>query len=75
MRLFAYPVGLPSAFDGATRSLVKAAGVALAFSLYGGYVRPGRLDAWDVPRASVGGTVNPRALRAIATLPQVFASW
>jgi peptidoglycan/xylan/chitin deacetylase (PgdA/CDA1 family) len=75
MRLFAYPVGLRDSFDEATRRALAEAGVELAFSLYGGYVRPGRIDPYDVPRTSVGPATTPRAFRAMLTFPQAFARW
>lgn len=75
MRFFAYPVGLPASFNDATRRLLRHAGVELAFSLYGGYLRPGRLDPYDVPRASVAADMSPRAFRAMLALPRLFARW
>lgn len=74
MKLFAYPVGLPGSFDRRTRACLARSGVELAFSLRGGYARPGTWDPYDVPRSSVGadaGTPFP----AIAALPQLFARW
>jgi peptidoglycan/xylan/chitin deacetylase (PgdA/CDA1 family) len=75
MRFFAYPVGLPGAFDDATRRILHGAGVKLAFSLYGGYLRPGRLDPYDVPRASVGRDTELRGFRALLAAPRLFARW
>jgi peptidoglycan/xylan/chitin deacetylase (PgdA/CDA1 family) len=75
MRFFAYPVGLPATFDDATRHMLHRAGVALAFSLYGGYLRPGRLDPYDVPRASVSSDTRLRGFRAMLTAPRLFARW
>jgi peptidoglycan/xylan/chitin deacetylase (PgdA/CDA1 family) len=75
MRYFAYPVGLPGSFDDTTQRILRRAGVRLAFSLHGGYLRPRRLDPYDVPRASVGITSDPSALRAALALPRLFARW
>jgi peptidoglycan/xylan/chitin deacetylase (PgdA/CDA1 family) len=75
MRFFAYPVGLPATFDDGTRRILRRAGVKLAFSLYGGYLRPGRLDPYDVPRASVGMGASLRRFRAMLGFPRLFARW
>jgi peptidoglycan/xylan/chitin deacetylase (PgdA/CDA1 family) len=75
MRFFAYPVGLPGSFDATTRRILERAGVTLAFSLYGGYARPRRLDRYDVPRTSVANGSGPRPFRAALALPQLFARW
>jgi peptidoglycan/xylan/chitin deacetylase (PgdA/CDA1 family)/ubiquinone/menaquinone biosynthesis C-methylase UbiE len=75
MRFFAYPVGLRGSFDDATRRILRGAGVELAFSLYGGYVRPGQLDPYDVPRTTVGLSVGPRAFRALLGFPGFLARW
>ena len=75
LRYFAYPVGLRHAFDATTRDVLARAGVRLAFSLYGGYLRPHRLDRYDVPRASVGmGDARSAFLAALAD-PRRFARW
>jgi peptidoglycan/xylan/chitin deacetylase (PgdA/CDA1 family) len=75
MRYFAYPVGLAGTFDEITRRLLRAAGVRLAFSLHGGFVRPGPLDPFDVPRTSVGVDAGPSAFRAALAQPRLFARW
>ncbi|MEO8092011.1 MAG: polysaccharide deacetylase family protein [bacterium] len=75
IRFFAYPVGLIESFDDSTRRILREAGVELAFSLYGGYLRPGRLDPYDVPRASVGRGTSPSGFRAMLTFPRLFARW
>jgi peptidoglycan/xylan/chitin deacetylase (PgdA/CDA1 family) len=72
---FAYPVGLRSAFDDTTKRILREAGVDLAFSLYGGYLRPGRLDRLDVPRASVGIATMRTGFRAMLGAPGLFARW
>jgi peptidoglycan/xylan/chitin deacetylase (PgdA/CDA1 family) len=75
MKLFAYPVGLPDSFDARTRACLARAGVALAFSLHGGYLRGGTWDRYDVPRASVGPDACAAVFRATTALPAVFARW
>ena len=75
MRSFAYPVGLRGTFDDVTRRCLQQAEVEIAFSLYGGYLRPGELDRYDVPRASVELGATRRAFRAMLTLPRFFARW
>ena len=75
MRWFAYPVGLRSAFDKQTKDVLRSSGVTLAFSLYGGYVRRGPVDPYDVPRASVALGMSASAFRAMLTLPGQFARW
>jgi peptidoglycan/xylan/chitin deacetylase (PgdA/CDA1 family) len=75
MRYFAYPVGLPGSFDATTRRILERAGVALAFSLYGGYARSRRLDPYDVPRTSVGNGSSPGPFRAALAVPRLFARW
>jgi peptidoglycan/xylan/chitin deacetylase (PgdA/CDA1 family) len=74
VKLFSYPVGLSSSFDARTRACLRRAGIKLAFSLHGGYVRR-RMDPYDVPRASVGASVDASSFRAMTTLPQLFARW
>ena len=77
MRYFAYPIGLPDAFNDSTRRILHAVGVKLAFSLYGGYLRRDRLDSYDVPRTSIGigiGT-DRSAFRAALAVPKLFARW
>jgi peptidoglycan/xylan/chitin deacetylase (PgdA/CDA1 family) len=75
MRFFAYPVGLSDTFDRDTRRIVEDAGVELAFSFYGGHLRPGRLDPLNVPRAGVplGGGLS--GFRAVLALPSLFGDW
>ena len=70
---FSYPVGGPGAFDEITRALLERRGYQWAFSYYGGYCRPGRVDRYDVPRVPVEMDVSPSAFRALVSLPQVFA--
>ena len=75
MSCVAYPVGLRHAFDATTRSVLARAGVQLAFSLYGGYVRPGHDDRYDVPRTSVGIGAGRHAFQAALVDPRRFARW
>lgn len=72
-RSFSYPVGTRDAFDGITRTALAAEGVTCAFSYYGGWCRFARWDPYDVPRAYVGPATTPERLRAMVTLPAVFA--
>ena len=72
---FAYPVGLQSAFDATTKDILREASVELAFSLYGGHLRPGRLDPLDVPRASVGLETTRTGFRAMLGAPTLFGRW
>ena len=48
--LFSYPIGAPGTFDARTRACLREAGITHAFSLSGGYQRPGALDPLDIPR-------------------------
>jgi peptidoglycan/xylan/chitin deacetylase (PgdA/CDA1 family) len=73
MRWFAYPVGDHGTFDAATRSILAAQGVELAFSFYGGHQRFAHWDRLDLRRVHVGPQVDGQLLRAMLALPQVFA--
>jgi peptidoglycan/xylan/chitin deacetylase (PgdA/CDA1 family) len=75
MRLFAYPVGRRDSFDTRTRACLARAGVALAFSLHGGYIRGEPWDPYDIPRASVGADAAAAPFRAMTALPGMFARW
>lgn len=75
MRLFSYPVGFRDSFDTFTRECLRRHGVQAAFSLYGGYVRPGRVDPYDLPRASVGLGTGQREFASMLAMPWVFARW
>ena len=70
--LFSYPIGAPGTFDARTRACLREAGITHAFSLSGGYQRPGRLDPLDIPREHVSPTRSPERFRAAVTLPRVF---
>jgi peptidoglycan/xylan/chitin deacetylase (PgdA/CDA1 family) len=70
---FSYPVGSRDAFDNCTRECLTRAGFRWGFSFSGGYARPGRLDAHDIPRAAVEHDLPPSRFRAMLTLPQLFA--
>lgn len=75
MRYFAYPVGLRSSFDATAQGILADLGVRLAFSLYGGYSRPGRRDPMNVPRASVSIGAREEEFRAMLVFPRLFARW
>jgi len=53
MLAFAYPVGTRDAFNADTRACLEEAGVASAFSYYGGIRRLDDWDALDVPRIAI----------------------
>lgn len=73
MRYFSYPVGNRTAFDATTRECLAAAGVAYAFSYYGGYRTFSEWDDYDVRRVAVEAELTPDWFRSMLTLPQVFA--
>jgi len=73
MRWFAYPVGTRQAFNEATRACLRACGVELGFSYYGGFRRFDDWDPFDVRRMSVEHTTSLDEFRARVLLPQVFA--
>jgi peptidoglycan/xylan/chitin deacetylase (PgdA/CDA1 family) len=73
MRWFSYPNGDRSSFDAHTRALLTEAGVELAFSFDGGFLRRGAAwDRYDVPRIAVGPRTAGDAFAATVTLPHVF---
>ena len=63
-----YPVGGPGTFDGTTKRLARAAGYRLGFSYYGGAVRPGHADLFDIQRISVDHDMSLSLLRARSTM-------
>lgn len=70
---FAYPVGQPQSFDADAKVAVRRAGLAAAYSLYGGPTT--NADAWDpfdVRRLGVGLTTDHARLGAVLALPEVF---
>ena len=73
MQCFSYPVGNASAFDAASRASLREAGVAYAFSYYGGYRRYDDWDDYDVRRVAIEPEVSADWFRSIITLPQVFS--
>jgi peptidoglycan/xylan/chitin deacetylase (PgdA/CDA1 family) len=74
MRSFSYPNGTPWSFDDHTRKALRERGVQLAFSFYGGYLKPnGALDRLDVPRCAVFGHWTPADFIGAVALPQAFA--
>lgn len=50
----AYPVGLPHTFSGDTIRALQETGYQAAFSFYGGFNRPGTIQAFDIRRVPVG---------------------
>jgi peptidoglycan/xylan/chitin deacetylase (PgdA/CDA1 family) len=72
-RSFSYPVGLPGAFNDETAACLRDAGIAHAFSNYGGYVRHAGLRPFDVPRSNVGPALDGPSFHAVLTLPQICA--
>jgi peptidoglycan/xylan/chitin deacetylase (PgdA/CDA1 family) len=73
MRWFAYPVGGSDTFTPLTREILRECGVELAFSFYGGFVRPSRWDPLDVPRIHVGRGFQPQLLSAALAQPRILA--
>ncbi len=73
MRWFSYPVGSRDAFTADTRASLRAHGVELAFSFYGGQARFGAWDPFDVPRVHVGPAVDRQRLQAMLRVPPLFA--
>ena len=73
MHCFSYPVGNTSAFDEISRDSLREAGVAYAFSYYGGYRRFDDWDDYDVRRVAIERELDADWFRSIVTLPQVFA--
>jgi peptidoglycan/xylan/chitin deacetylase (PgdA/CDA1 family) len=64
MRWFAYPVGGRDTFTPVTQRALHECGVELAFSFYGGFVRPSQWEPLDVPRMHVDPRLTPRLLHA-----------
>ena len=71
--LLSYPIGSRTSFDERTRACAREAGITHAFSFYGGYARPGRLDPLDIPRTFVAPSRSPARFRACVTVPGLFA--
>jgi peptidoglycan/xylan/chitin deacetylase (PgdA/CDA1 family) len=71
--LLSYPIGSRSSFDESTRACAREAGITHAFSFYGGYQRPDRLDPLDIPRTFVAPSRSAARFRAGVTLPRLFA--
>lgn len=70
---FSYPVGRPDAFTEETKQAVADAGFDTAFSDYGGSLRPGCVDRFDLPRVAVERHTTPELFRCTLTLPSLFA--
>jgi peptidoglycan/xylan/chitin deacetylase (PgdA/CDA1 family) len=73
MRFFSYPNGTTWSFDQGARAALEAHDVELAFSFYGGFLRPGPFDRHDVPRCAVYGHWSPTDFVGATVLPQAFA--
>jgi peptidoglycan/xylan/chitin deacetylase (PgdA/CDA1 family) len=73
MSWFAYPVGARGTFTAETQQLLRAQGVELAFSFYGGWARFSQWNPLDVPRTHVGEDLNLALLRARLRMPYLFA--
>lgn len=73
MAWFAYPVGGRDSFTAETQQMLRAEGVQLAFSFYGGWARFSEWDPLDVPRTHVGRGLTPELLRARLRMPHLFA--
>lgn len=67
-RAFAYPVGGPWAFNGATRSIVRELGL-VGYSIYGRPLGGGAWNPADARRVAIGEGVD---LRALVGLPGAF---
>jgi peptidoglycan/xylan/chitin deacetylase (PgdA/CDA1 family) len=72
---FAYPDGSRHAFDHATRTVLREAGVVLACSFYGGHNLPESWDPLDVRRTALPPGARAERTRAALALPQVFAAY
>lgn len=70
---FSYPVGRRDAFNAATRRALAHHSFDWAFSYYGGFVRRGNIDRFDIPRVAVESDVTIDDFRACCALPQIFA--
>lgn len=73
MRWFAYPVGGRGTFTPLTQQILRECGVELAFSFYGGFVRPSRWDPLDVSRIHVGRGSHRQLLSAALAQPRILA--
>lgn len=73
MTLFAYPVGSRDSFNDDTRACLRAQGVDLAFSFYGGYRAFDDWDPYDVRRSHIGWQTSLPLFHAMVALPQLFA--
>jgi hypothetical protein len=71
--VFSYPDGTRAAFNDDTCDLLAYSGVEFAFSYYGGFLRFGGWDPYDVPRVAVETYTTPEMFKATLTLPRMFA--
>jgi peptidoglycan/xylan/chitin deacetylase (PgdA/CDA1 family) len=68
---FSYPVGLRTSFNMDTEECLRASGVEVAFSNYGGVARRGGWNPYDVPRTCIASVLHQR-FRALTTAPLLF---
>jgi peptidoglycan/xylan/chitin deacetylase (PgdA/CDA1 family) len=73
MRYFGYPVGSRGSFNRDTRVVLQRLGVEYAFSYYGGMCQFKRWDDFDVRRNGVTTGMSPDWVRALVTLPSLYA--
>ena len=73
MRYFSYPVGSRMSFNSDTRACLKRVGVEYAFSYYGGLCRFQEWDDLDVRRNAVATGMSSHWVRALVTLPGLYA--
>lgn len=69
----AYPVGNDASYDATTLAAAAASGVRWAFGNHGGYARPRHPEPLDIPRLNLERSLSASHLRAIVTLPGLFA--
>ena len=74
MRFFAYPFGQPDCFNDDTRDCLRAAGVRMAFSYYGGFRRLDEWDDYDIRRVAVEQHLSFDQFRATVMAPWVGRS-
>jgi peptidoglycan/xylan/chitin deacetylase (PgdA/CDA1 family) len=70
----AYPVGARTAFSEITMDLLRETGYAAAFSHYGGFNKPGKIQPFDICRCKIGGQSSAR-LRLQTALGSLTGSY
>jgi peptidoglycan/xylan/chitin deacetylase (PgdA/CDA1 family) len=73
INLMSYPEGRAGSFNGTTRQVLADNGIELAFSQYGGFVRPKQFDPYDIQRVPVTLRTSTSMLHAMSAMPRVFA--